>query len=311
LPILKLARARGFALAACCASASFWFLPMLVSAQASLPSENGPNVSMSPDPAPEMMETGFRNLYELNFKGAREKFLAYQKMAPNDPLGRAAEAASYLYEEFNEKGVLTSDFFLNDQKLLGGADGSSAENRNGPFLDANQSARLMAKQQLKGSPRDPRALLVLTMTDGMESDYDALIIKKQVAGIGLMKQAEAEAGELLAVDPNQQDAYLALGASNYIIGCLPGYKKAFLWIGGVHGDKAKGLEEMESVAQNGHYLRPFAKILLALAYEREHQMEKARALLADLANQFPTNPIYAHELSLLNKNSARDRAGAY
>ena len=141
----------------------------------------------------------------------------------------------------------------------------------------------------------------------MESDYDALIVKKQMASLTLMKQAEAEAVQLLAVNPSEQDAYLALGASNYIIGCLPGYKKAFLWFGGVHGDKAKGLEEMESVSQNGHYLRPFAKILLALAYEREHQIEKARVLLTDLASQFPSNPIYAHELSLVDKNSARNR----
>ena len=46
--------------------------------------------------------------------------------------------------------------------------------------------------------------------------------------------------------------------------------------------------------------RPFAKILLALAYEREQQTDRARPLLAELAEEFPTNPLFAHELALVD-----------
>ena len=83
-------------------------------------------VTVEADPAEALLETGFRELYELNFKGAREHFLSYQKMQPGDPMGKAAEAASYLYEEFNAKGVFTSEFFLNDYKLLGGVEGKAS-----------------------------------------------------------------------------------------------------------------------------------------------------------------------------------------
>ena len=189
--------------------------------------------------AEALLETGFRHLYELNFTGAREHFLSYQKMKPGDPMGKAAEAASYLYEEFNAKGVFTSEFFLNDKKLLGGVDGKPSANRNDEFVDTNREARDMAKEWLKTRPNDPHGLLVLTITDGMESDYDGIIEKKQLAGLDLMRQAEREANTLLAIDPDAQDAYVALGASNYIIGCMPGFKRAFLWFGGVHGDRTK------------------------------------------------------------------------
>jgi hypothetical protein len=259
-----------------------------------------PVVEEAPPPA-KLLDTGFRKLYELNFKGARTDFVAYENLEPDDPLGVAAEAASYLYEQFYAKGVFTSAFFLNDAKFLNGAAGNPTENRNQPFLDANRRAREMAARQLKSKPRDPHSLLVLTMTDGMESDYDALIVKKQMAGLGLMKQADAEAAALLAVDPTEQDANLALGAANYIIGCLPSYKRAFLWFGGVHGDREKGLQEMQLAAEGGHYLRPFAKIFLALAYEREHQPERARPLLTDLAAEFPANPLFGRELALVDR----------
>lgn len=247
-----------------------------------------------------MLDAGFRNLYELNFKGGREQFLSYQKLDPKDPMGKAAEAASYLYEQFNAKGIFTSEFFLNDQKFLGGAQGTAAENRNDAFLEANGAARDMANERLKADPRDRQGLLVLTMTDGMEADYDALIVKKQMAALGLTKQADAEALKLLAVDPSAEDAYMALGAANYIIGSLPGFKRAFLWFGGVHGDRKRGMEQLQRTAEHGHYLQPFAKAWLALACEREHQTERARQLLTELAAEFPANPLFARELALLD-----------
>lgn len=255
---------------------------------------------VEPSPARlEMLDQGFRELYELNFQGARQQFLSYQELEPADPLGKAAEAASYLYEEFNAKGVFTSAFFLNDDRFLGGVAGKPSENRNDSFLQVNAEARQMAQELLKSDARDPHGLLVLTMTDGMESDYDALIEKKQLAGLSMMRRAESEANTLLAIDPNAQDAYLALGASNYVIGSLPAYKRFFLKIGGVHGDKERGIEQMQQAADHGHYLKPFAKILLALGYEREHQIDRARVLLAELTAQFPDNPLFAHELALI------------
>ena len=256
---------------------------------------------------PAILDNGFNELYKLNFQGARAEFLSYEKAQPDDPLGKVAEAASYLYEEFNQKGVFTSAFFLDDSKFLGGVDGKPSENRNDAFMGVNQQAREMAQGLLKTNPRDAHGLLVLTMADGMESDYDALIEKKQLAGLTMMRRADSEATLLLSIDPNAQDAYLALGASNYVIGSLPGYKRIFLKIGGVHGDKQRGIVLMQQAADHGHYLKPFAQILLALGYEREHQFDRARVLLTDLTVEFPENALFAHELSLAQKNAPNNR----
>jgi hypothetical protein len=256
---------------------------------------------MEADPSAGFMEKGFQHLYELNFDDARVEFRAYEKNLPDDPMGKAAEAASYLFEQFNAKGILTSDFFLNDAKFLGGVDGSASQNQNPAFVEANNQARALAKRRLKSNPRDIHGLLALTIADGMESDYDALIIKKQLDGLKVMRQAEAEANILLAIDPSQQDANVALGMSNYVIGCLPGFKRALVWFGGIHGDRVRGMQLMASAAAHGHYLQPFAKVMLALAYEREHQMDRAHDLLAELTIQFPSNPVFARELELTVK----------
>lgn len=259
-------------------------------------------VATAPSPrAALILDSGFSDLYKLDFQGARAEFEDYQKEQPTDPLGKAAEAASYLYEQFNEKGVLTSQFFLDDARFLGGIDGAGSANHNAAFLQANAAARQAARERLKKNPQDAEALLAITMADGMESNYDEIIERKQITALGLMRQAEDEARTLLAVDPQANDAYVALGTSNYVIGCLPGYKKMFLWFGGIHGDKDRGMQQLETAANDGHYLRPFAKILLALASEREHQDVRAHELLVQLNKEFPENPLFARELAELNK----------
>ena len=65
------------------------------------------------------LDAGFRLLYEFKSSEARAQFEAWQTSHPQDPLGYASEAASYLFEECYRQGVLTSDFFLDNKRLLG------------------------------------------------------------------------------------------------------------------------------------------------------------------------------------------------
>jgi len=253
---------------------------------------------MRPGPS---LESAFDDMYRLKFAEARRMISEYERIHPGDGMGVVTEAASYLFEEFQRKGVFSSAFFLDDKKLLGGVDGSLAENRNPQFLDADRRAREAANQRLRVNSQDAEALLVLTLADGMESDYDALIEKRQIASLEMMRQADGEAARVLALDPNLQDAYVSLGVANYVIGCLPSYKRAILWFGGIHGDRARGISLMQNAVDHGHYLQPFARIMLALADERERRYDLAQGLLADLARQFPENPHFARELEIAQK----------
>ena len=247
------------------------------------------------------IDAGFRLLYELKFDAARAQFRAWQNAHPDDPLGASSEAASYLFEEFNRLGVLASEFFLDDKKLLGETEGTPNLRYKAEFLDANRRAQDLARQRLKANQKDADALLALTMTTGMLSNYAALIEKRHLKSLKLIRQAEDYAQELLAIEPGAYDAYLALGASKYVIGCLPAYKRFFLSFGGIRGDRQEGMKQLEMAAKNGRYLKPYAKILLALAALREKQSGLARAQFEELAAEFSQNPVFARELGLLNK----------
>jgi hypothetical protein len=58
----------------------------------------------------------------------------------------------------------------------------------------------------------------------------------------------------LVIAPDAADAYLTLGAVNYIIGSLPGYENFFLGFAGIHGDKKAWIQQLEIAAEHGHYM---------------------------------------------------------
>src|SRR5260370_2922095 len=69
------------------------------------------------------LTAGFDLLYEQKFAEAREVFASWESCNSEDPFGKVAVAASYLFEELHLQGVLTSDFFLNEKRFLHGIEG--------------------------------------------------------------------------------------------------------------------------------------------------------------------------------------------
>lgn len=241
------------------------------------------------------LSSGFRQLYIQKFPEGRALFEAWASQHPDEPFAQVAIAASYLFEEFYEQGVLTSDFFLNEKKFLHGIEGEPDPARMAGFERAIARARELASQRLSKDPRDPEALYALTLCAGMESDADMILRKHNLDALRRLKEANSHAKALLAERPDAKDAYLALGTANYVIGSLSMGFRAMLWFGGVHGDRKLGMQQLAEAADGGRYLEPLAKIMLALAARREKQKPLAQKLLRELTEEFPESPLYSVE----------------
>jgi hypothetical protein len=263
-------------------------------------SEQTPTVALH---VPEL-DAGFHLLYELKPAEARQHFEARQKSHPDDPLASAAEAASYLFEECYRQGVLTSAYFLDDNRFLGKVPIKPDPELRAAFFAADKQTLALAQPLLQKNPDDANALFAMALSLGMQADYASLIDRHQLDSLKMIREADKYAKRLLAIAPEGADAYLTLGAANYIIGSLPGLKKFLLGFAGIHGDKKLGLQQLQIAADRGHYLKPFAKILLALAALREKKPEIARVQLKELVAEFPENPLFASELAKLDVSPA-------
>src|SRR5208282_5993007 len=133
------------------------------------------------------LEDGFHDLYVQKFPEAREIFEKWANAHPDEPFGQVAIAASYLFEEFYLQHVLTSDYFLNDKRFLGGITGTPDPSRIQGFQSAVAKARALAFQRLKKNSRDPEGLYALTLAAGMESDAYSMLLKKHYDALKHLK----------------------------------------------------------------------------------------------------------------------------
>ena len=254
------------------------------------PRGNSPAFTTEPE-----LSAGFDLLYKQRFAESREVFASWESRNPEEPFGEVAVAASYLFEELYRQGVLTSDFFLDEKKFLRGIDGRPDPERMRHFREALAHAQQLARDRQKTTPEDGEALFALTLAAGMESDALSILEKKHLESLRYMKEANKYARQLLALHPDATDAYIAPGIANYVVGSLNAGSRFALWFGGIHGDRKLGMEQVAKTAENGRYLQPFAKVILALAARRENQNALAQRLFRELKERYPESELFASE----------------
>ena len=245
------------------------------------------------------LDLGFRQMYNLQFEEAHRTFNRWEQLHPDDPLGPTSDAAAYLFSEFDRLGVLQWELFLDDEKFKRSKKLAPDPVTKQAFDKALARSEQVADGVLARSPRDGIALLAKVMDLGLRSDYLALIEKRYLASLGYMKSAGILAQKLLAIDPSCYDAYLAVGVENYILGLKPAPVRWVLRIYGAQTDKDQGIRKLRLTAEKGHYLLPFAQLLLGVAALRDKDRNQARELLGGLARQFPNNTLYRRELDRL------------
>jgi hypothetical protein len=245
------------------------------------------------------LDHGFSELYNLDFAGAQKDFATWQQLHPEDPVGPVSEAAGFLFSEFNRLGVLEAQFYENDEAFDGRPKLTPDPVLRQQFMAAIGRAETLSRARLATDPEDRDALFALTLSAGLQADYAALIEKRNLASLHFTKEASVSAQQLLAVCHDCYDALLATGFTKYIIGSMSAPVRWILRMGGMPADKQGGIADLQATAKHGHYLAPFARILLAIAYVREKDKARALQLLAGLQREFPANTLFPRETAHL------------
>lgn len=245
---------------------------------------------------PTQLDSGYRQMYNLQFNDAHQSFQQWQRQHPTDPLGYVSDAAAYLFAEFDRLHILQAEFFTHDDHFM--TDHKLAPD---PAVKAKFDAAIaMARQLAARQPNDKNAIFASVMAGGLESDYISLIDKRYRAAWKVMKTSREDAERLLARDPTYYDAYLAVGVENYMLSIKPLIVRLFLRAAGGETDRAVGIEKLKLTATKGHYLAPFARLLLAVAALRDSDVNQARNILSALTQEYPANPLFPLEMARLN-----------
>jgi hypothetical protein len=248
-----------------------------------------------------LLDSGYRDMYNLQFGEAHQAFAAWEQQHPKDPLGPASDAAAYLFAEFNRLHVLEFELFTDDHKLAKQPQLPPDPAVRQAFQAQLAKTRQLADAALQKNPHDANAQFAQVLRLGLLGDYTALVEKRYLKGLGYMKDGTELARQLLANDPSYYDAYLAVGVENYLLSLKPAPLRWLLRLDGAETDRAAGVQKLQLVAAKGHYMLPYARLLLVVAALRDNNREQAHALLEGLAHEFPRNHLYSEELAQLEK----------
>ena len=238
------------------------------------------------------LEAGFHAMYGLDFASAGSLFQDYERVHPADSLGYAAEATYLVFSELNRLKLLEAEFETDNRRFFPKPAAPPDPQLKQRILDLCDRAQQLAQARLRQNPADEHALFALALTNGMLGDYAARVEHRYWSSVKYGKEGDEFARQLLQHDPQFYDAYVWTGATNYIYGSL---SLPLRWTGrlfGLYGDKATGEANLRLAAEKGQYLKPYAKLLLAIAYLRDNNKPAAVALLAQLSAEFPTNGLF-------------------
>lgn len=272
----------------------FWVLGVLICAPV-LAATAVPENACGAD-SPEVGEA-FDALYNFNFPAAHVEINRYISAHPQEPLGYAIRAAAYLFYELDRLGILESQFLTNDKNIADKKSLRPDPEVRAKFLKALEDAKSRADAVLARNPQDRQALFSMSIVEGVTTDYMAFVEKHQIASLSPAKRSNSYAQQLLKLNPPCVDAYITAGISEYMVGSLPFFIRWFVKFDNVQGSKEQGVKNLELVVREGHYFKPFAKILLGIIDLREKKPHETEKLLESLAHDYPSNPLFRSELA--------------
>jgi len=250
---------------------------------------------------PAGIDSALHHMYNQDYAAAHGILDRYSAVHPQDPLPYAFQASAYLFYELDRLGILESEFLTDDKQIAEkrrklDPDPINREN----FVRAVHEVETRADPALKTNPNDPEALFAMCIAQGVATDYMAFVEKKQFSSLSVAKRSNSYAQRLLKVDPKFYDAYLTSGISEYMLGSLPFFVRWFVHFENVDGNKERGVDRLMLVARDGHYFKPFSKIMLSIIALREKHPQDAQQWLTELARDYPENRLFRKELAKVN-----------
>jgi hypothetical protein len=252
------------------------------------------------DPAPltgNALNDGYHDMYNLAFPAAHQHFQQWMATHPEDPMGPAADAAAWLFGEFDRLHIIDVELFADQSRFDNRQRLTPDPTVRSNFDDRAAQAVLLADAAIQRNPKDAMAYYAKTLVAGMRSDYALMIDKRDIGALSLSKEASAYSRQALALNPTLYDAYLATGVENYMLSLKSAPIRWILGMTGAGTNREEGIRLLHVTADKGHYLAPFARMMLAVAALRDNHPQEARNILIALSHEYPQNSLYNRQLA--------------
>jgi hypothetical protein len=250
------------------------------------------------------IDRAFNRLYNFDFTGAHSLIDTRLQSNPDDPLAYSLRGAVFLFAELHRLQILDTDFFSDDDKVTDKKRFKPDPAARVNIFSATDEARRRAAAQLVRRPEDRAALFAQCMAAGLETEYSIIVEKKYLRSYNLAKENQGYARKLLTLTPPFYDAYVTLGSAEYVVANLNFFFRLFARFDSIKGSRQKAIDNLRLAIDHGRYYQPYAKILLTVVYLREKRVKDALMIMKELEHDFPENPLFKKEATLLAEKFA-------
>ena len=243
-----------------------------------------------------LVSEGYDHFYNLEYSEAIAAFTSEIEEHPDDPDAWNHLAHATLFRAMYRGGALESELvsgsnpFLRRQKVKT----TAAEDQQ--FYESIDKALDLAQTRLAENEDDSRALEALGVSYALRANYNFLVRKVWADALHDATDARKAHTRLTQLEPDNVDARMIPAIYDYVTGSLPLGYRILGFLAGYRGDRKRGIESLQSVAQDGKSNRVDAEIMLAAIYRRERRAPDAIPLLEDLTNRFPRNFLLHFEI---------------
>lgn len=227
----------------------------------------------SQPPPGDSLSQGLWWLYQLQYEKARNLFDDYAKSHPQDPAG-------YFYKTATDWWQLAQDFDFKLPKI--------EERLEQDYEDTVRVGRAALDSAANDHERG-LACLYWGGAEGLNGRW--LVTQKEWRRAYFMgRRGNNLLHRALHYDPTLYDAYMGIGIYDYFTDTLSGVVGALAHLL-IHGDRKRGLEELQLAINKSEHARVESMIFLIEIYtSEEHTPEKALPLTLELHREFPTSP---------------------
>jgi tetratricopeptide (TPR) repeat protein len=258
-------------------------------------------LALTPEEVSGLRARALEHFYSLEYGQAIPLFEQLRDAEPQSAAWQNHVAMAYFYELLHSAGALQGDLFGASNRFFRTRRITPDPQLAQRFHQANEAAIRLCEQRLKQVKNEESALYSCGVAYAARATYLGLVERKLFDSLGSARRANDFHSRLIRIHPKFYDAYLVPGLYDFLLGSLPKAAKFFLFFGGMTGNKARGIEKVETVVQSGDGARQDARILLTVMYRRERRFADARKTMQTLAEAFPRNYIFPLEIASLHR----------
>ena len=247
--------------------------------------------------------------YNLRLDQALRHFRQAVDADPRDPASYRAVAATYFMRIAFRRGAVTADDFLG-----GNANADKVDVPKPPadlalaFHQNADKALQLAEQRLLTNPNEADAHYQVGAAIALQASYSATIDGQVFSAFKFARRrlSRRTPRRSNSIHAFWLDAGLIVGLYEYIISTRSMPVRLLARVGGLEGNKARGITLIEAAARYPGENQTDARMALSLLYTKAQRYDEALQMLSELQARYPDN-----RLLWLESGATELRAGRY